>query len=106
MTMALLILGMGVCSFLPRYLPLALFADRTMPPVMKTALNYTPPAVLAALVFPAVLAPSGEGIELTVSNPYLVGGIATFVAGLISKKFLLVTVIGIAVFFLSRWLIG
>lgn len=106
MNMALLILGMGLCSFLPRYLPLAAFADREMPPVVKTLLNYTPPAVLAALVFPAMLAPSGEGIELTASNPYLIGCVATFIAGLISKKFLLVTAIGIAVFFLSQWLIG
>lgn len=106
MSIALLILGMGLCSFLPRYVPLAFFADREMPPVVKTLLNYTPPAVLAALVFPAVLAPSGEGLEVTVSNPYLIGGLATFVAGLVSKKFLLVTAIGIAVFFLSRWLLG
>ncbi|WP_245654299.1 AzlD domain-containing protein [Streptomyces violens] len=104
--MTLLILGMGLCSFLPRYVPLAIFANREMHPVVKTLLNYTPPAVLAALVFPAILAPSGEGLEITVSNPYLIGGVATFVAGLVSKKFLLVTAIGIVVFFLSRWLLG
>ncbi|MEU1012595.1 MULTISPECIES: AzlD domain-containing protein [unclassified Streptomyces] len=106
MSMALLILGMAVCCFLPRYLPLAFFADREMPPVVKTMLNYTPQAVLAALVFPAMLAPSGEGVELTVSNPYLMGGVATFVAGLISKKLLLVTAVGVAAFYLSRWLLG
>ncbi|MGW6054328.1 AzlD domain-containing protein [Streptomyces sp. NPDC055189] len=106
MTMTLLILGMGLCSFLPRYLPLAAFADREMPAVVKTLLNYTPPAVLAALVFPAVLAPSGKGIELTASNLYLIGGIATFTAGVISKKFLLAAAIGITAFFLSQRLNG
>ncbi|MEU0567874.1 AzlD domain-containing protein [Nonomuraea sp. NPDC005983] len=106
MSTALLILGMGLCSFLPRYLPLAVFADREMPSLVQTLLRYTPPAVLAALVFPAVLAPSGRGVELTLSNPYLIGGVVAFVAGLISKRFLLVTAIGIAAFYLSRALLG
>jgi branched-subunit amino acid transport protein len=106
MSMALLILGMGLCSFLPRYLPLALFADREMPPLAETLLRYTPPAVLAALVFPAVLAPSGDGVELTLTNPYLIGGAVTFAVGLVSKRFLLVTAVGIAAFYLSRWLVG
>ena len=106
MSMALLILGMGLCSFLPRYLPLAVFAGRELPPLAQTLLTYTPPAVLAALVFPAILAPSGDGVEVSLSNPYLVGGVVTFVAGLVSKRFLLVTAIGIAAFYLTRWLAG
>ncbi|MCX5193511.1 AzlD domain-containing protein [Streptomyces sp. NBC_00249] len=104
--MALLILGMGLCSFLPRYLPLVLLADREMPATVKSLLGYTPPAVLAALVVPAMLTPEGHGLQLNLSNPYLIGGAATFVAGLISKRFLLVSAIGIAAFYLSRWLLG
>ncbi|BDH07127.1 AzlD domain-containing protein [Streptomyces seoulensis] len=106
MTMALLILGMGLCSFLPRYLPLVLLADREMPPLAKSLLGYTPPAVLAALVVPEMLMPGGHAIHLSMSNPYLIGGGVTFVAGLFSKKFLLVTAIGITAFYLSRWLLG
>ncbi|MEQ4718190.1 AzlD domain-containing protein [Nonomuraea sp. B19D2] len=106
MNMALLILGMGLVSFLPRYLPLAILADREMPPLVETLLRYTPPAVLAALVFPAILAPSGKGIELTLANPYLIGGLVTLATGLVSKRFLLSTSVGIAAFYLSRWLIG
>lgn len=106
MTQFLIIVGMGVCCFLPRYLPLALFRDREMPALLNTFLNHTPMAVLTALVVPALLSPSGKGVEWTLSNPYLIGGVATFVAGLISKKFLLVTAIGITVFYLSRWLLS
>ncbi|NBE99425.1 AzlD domain-containing protein [Nonomuraea sp. KC401] len=106
MSMLLLIIGMGLCSFLPRYLPLAVLAGREMPAVVEMLLKYTPPAVLAALVFPAVLTPSGKGIELTLANPYLIGGAITFAAGVISKRFLLSTSIGIAAFYVSRWLIG
>ncbi|BAC70906.1 hypothetical protein SAVERM_3195 [Streptomyces avermitilis MA-4680 = NBRC 14893] len=97
---------MGLCSFLPRYLPLVLLADREMPAVAKSLLSYTPPAVLAALVVPEMLMPGGHGMQLSASNPYLIGGGVTFVAGLYSKKFLLVTAIGIAAFYLSRWLLG
>ncbi|MER5889284.1 AzlD domain-containing protein [Streptomyces sp. NPDC001941] len=106
MTMALVILGMGLCSFLPRYLPLVLLADREMPETVKSLLGHTPPAVLAALVVPAMLTPEGHGLHVALDNPYLVGGLVTFVAGLISKKFLLVSAIGIAAFYLSRWLLG
>jgi branched-subunit amino acid transport protein len=105
MSMMLLILGMGLVSFLPRYLPMAILGDREMPALLETLLRYTPPAVLAALVFPALLAPSGKGIEVTLANPYLIGGVITFVAGTISKRFLLSTLIGVAAFYLSRWLI-
>ncbi|GAA3660705.1 hypothetical protein GCM10022224_025120 [Nonomuraea antimicrobica] len=106
MGMVLLIVGMGLCSFLPRYLPLAVLADREMRPLVETLLKYTPPAVLAALVFPAILAPSGKGLELSLANPYLIGGVVTFAAGMVSKRFLLSTAIGIAAFYLSRWLLG
>ncbi|WNV87778.1 AzlD domain-containing protein [Umezawaea sp. Da 62-37] len=105
MSMALLILGMGLCSFLPRYLPLALLDGKEMPPVLKSLLGYAPPAVLAALVVPAMLMPTGDGIQFGLTNPYLVGGAATLVAGLLMpKRFLLVSAIGIVVFFVARWL--
>ncbi|WP_433260191.1 AzlD domain-containing protein [Actinosynnema sp. CS-041913] len=105
MSLALLIVGMGLCSFLPRYLPLVLLDGKEMPPLLKSLLGYTPQAVLAALVVPAMLMPTGDGIQFTLANPYLVGGTATLVAGLLMpKRFLLVSAIGIAAFFLARWL--
>ncbi|WAZ21835.1 AzlD domain-containing protein [Streptomyces cinnabarinus] len=106
MSMALLILGMALCSFLPRWIPLVLLADREMPPLVKTLLGHTPHAVLAALVAPALLAPTGDALEVSWSNPYLLGGAATFAVGAVTKKFGVSTAAGVAVFYLCRWLLG
>ena len=107
MSTALLIVGMGLCSFLPRYLPLVLLKGREMPPSVASVLGHIPPAVLSALVATAVLTPTGEDVQLTVSNPYLVGGLVTVAVGLcMPKRFLLVSAIGIAAFFLARSTLG
>lgn len=107
MNTALLIVGMGLCSFLPRYLPLVLLKGKELPQSLASVLGYIPPAVLTALVTTAVLTPTGAEIQLTVSNPYLVGGVVTVVAGLcMPKRFLLVSAIGIAAFFLARSMLG
>jgi branched-subunit amino acid transport protein len=98
---------MGLCSFLPRYLPLVLLKGREMPPSVASVLGHIPPAVLSALVATAVLTPTGEDVQLTVSNPYLVGGLVTVAVGLcMPKRFLLVSAIGIAAFFLARSTLG
>lgn len=56
----LLLLGMGAVTYLPRYLPLAVLADRPLPAWFRHWLGYVPPAILAALVAQE-LVPSGDG---------------------------------------------
>ncbi|MFI1800849.1 AzlD domain-containing protein [Streptomyces sp. NPDC020379] len=105
MFLTLLIIGMAACAFATRYLPIVLFQDRELPDAVKTALNYVPGAVLAALVFPEVVTPMYEGGgEWAV--PTLVGGIVTLIAGRLVKNFLAVAAIGVVTFFVLRQLLG
>ncbi|MEU9107576.1 AzlD domain-containing protein [Streptomyces xanthophaeus] len=106
MTLTLLIIGMALCAFATRWVPLVLFEDRELPEVVKSALTYVPGAVLAALVFPAVLTPMWEASDSQWAVPTLVGGVATLVAGRFVRHFLLATAIGVAVFFLTEYLLG
>ncbi|MCW5254096.1 AzlD domain-containing protein [Streptomyces sp. SHP 1-2] len=106
MTLTLLIIGMALCAFATRWVPLVLFEDRELPDVVKSSLTYVPGAVLAALVFPAVLTPMWENGDSDWAVPTLVGGVATLVAGRFVKHFLLVTTIGVVVFFLVRNILG
>ncbi|HEY0638097.1 MAG TPA: ABC transporter substrate-binding protein [Pseudonocardiaceae bacterium] len=94
----LLILGMGLACFAPRYLPLVLFGERDFPKAWQTALGYIPPAVLAAVVVPSVLMPTGVRLDLDWTNPYLLAGVFTFALGLLVKRFLLVSTVGVTVF--------
>ena len=55
----LIFLGMGLVTYFTRYAMIAALG-REMPPRLRRWLRYVPPAVLAALVAPAALAPRGR----------------------------------------------
>jgi len=102
---ALLILGMGACTFTLRIVPLGLARRWEPPAALASMLKYMPPAVLAAISLPAVLAPGGGRIQLGLT-PYLVGGLVTLGLALVTRRFLLVFAAGAAAFALSRHLLG
>ena len=55
----LIFLGMGLVTYFTRYAMIAALG-REMPPRLRRWLRHVPPAVLAALVAPAALAPRGR----------------------------------------------
>jgi branched-subunit amino acid transport protein len=60
LSILLLILGMAAVTFLPRFVPLALFTRWSLPERIKRALHFMPTAIMAAIVFP-ILFSSPEG---------------------------------------------
>lgn len=93
----ILILGMAAVTFVVRYPVLVLVGKIPMPDPVFRALRYVPPAVLAAIIAPAVLLGEDGSLALTPDNSYLV---ATLAAGLVAwrtKNLLLTIVIGMAV---------
>ncbi len=101
----LLVLGMALVTFAVRYPVLVLVSKIPMPDRMFRALRYVPPAVLAAIIAPALLLPDGKTLDFSPTNTYLVGGI---IAGLIAwrtKNLLLTIVLGMAFFLLLRALL-
>jgi len=102
----LLIAGMAAVTFGIRYSMFAVAGRIEFPARLVNALKYVPPAVLTAIVVPAVLMPGGDGISLSYTNAYLVGALVAGVIGWYSKNLLFTIVMGMAVFLGWQWFVG
>ncbi len=51
----LLIIGMGIVTYIPRMLPFFLFHGKELPPFLQGILKNVPYATLGALIFPGIL---------------------------------------------------
>ena len=99
----LMVAGMMAVTFGVRYPVLALVSKLSLPPMVLDALKFIPPAVLTAIIVPAVLMPAGR-LDIGIDNAYLLAAVA---AGLISwrtNNLLLTIVLGMAIFLALRWL--
>jgi branched-subunit amino acid transport protein len=99
----LMVAGMMAVTFGVRYPVLALVSRLSLPPVVLNALKFIPPAVLTAIVVPAVLMPAGA-VDLSFANAYLVAALAGALLAWRSKNLLLTIVLGMGIFLAWRWL--
>ena len=76
----------------------------TLPPPVLEALKFIPPAVLSAIIAPAVLQPQGS-LDLSFSNAYLIAAIAAALIAWRTKNLLLTIVLGMAIFLGWQWLL-
>ena len=60
MNVLLIFFGMALVTFFTRFTMIALIGHGELPPRLLRWLYYVPPAVLAALILPAVIAPQGK----------------------------------------------
>lgn len=103
---ALMIAGMAIINLAIRW-PVYLFADHVrFPPLIERALGFVPVAVLTAIIVPATLYPNGPALQLSFMNPYLVGAVVAAIVSWKWKKLMPTILIGMAVFFVTRWIIG
>jgi len=99
----LLVAGMALVTFLVRYPVLALVSRITLPQVMLDGMKFIPPAVLAAIIAPAMFMPDGA-LDLHLSNAYLVAGIAAGLIAWRARNLLTTIVLGMTIFLFWRWL--
>jgi branched-subunit amino acid transport protein len=50
----LTILGMALVTFVPRFLPLLVLSNRSLPPLLSRWLRFVPVALLAAMLLPSL----------------------------------------------------
>jgi len=74
-------------------------------PLLRRSLEYVPVSILAALVFPAVFAPSGK-MEPLLSNIYVWAAAITVGILLTTKRQWLAIVLGVASLVVLRRLVG
>lgn len=101
-----LIGAMALVTFLIRYPLLAISSRIELPSQLIEALKYLPPAILTAIVVPAVLIPAGNEISLSYTNARLVGAIAAMLVSWQTKNLLATIIGGMLTFFVWQGLIN
>jgi branched-subunit amino acid transport protein len=81
----LLVLGMGLVTYLPRWGPLFLLSGRNLPPWLAHWLDLIPVAILSALVAPELLL-SGNPPQLDLLQSKLWVALPTFLFAMWSKS--------------------
>ena len=99
MNITWMIIGMALITVFIKAV-IFILGDRVVFPVrLKEALGFVPVTVLTAIIVPMVLAPHGQGIELTWRNPQLVAAIAAVLVCAATRHQLLTIMVGLTVFF-------
>lgn len=105
MTEFLLIAGMFVATFSVRYVLFAVAGRVRFPPWLTTSLSFVPPAVLTAIIVPAVLLPRGE-LWVGFDNPWLLSGLFAVLVSFWRRDLLTTIVLGMLCFMLLRFGLG
>jgi branched-subunit amino acid transport protein len=101
---AVMILG-GLATFTIRATFILLVGQREIPPQVRRALYYIPPAVLTAIIVPELLLPQGE-LEISLTNPNLLAGVAATLVAWRTRNVLFTILVGMVVFWIARVIIG
>ena len=97
--------GMALLTFSIRYGLIGMSGQINLSSSVMQMLRYVPPAVLTALVAPAVLMPSGDRLMLSYTNARLIGAITAILVSYWTKNLLLTIVLGMLAFFSWQWLL-
>ncbi len=89
------IIGMGLVTYIPRALPLAVLAQANLPKRFIRWLRFVPVTVLAALLAPELLLPDGY-FDLSLQNHYLLAAVPCFIVAVYTKNLLLTVGTGLA----------
>ena len=100
-----MILGMAIVTYLIRYIMFPLSGYIRFPRILERSLEFVPPAVLSAIIFPSVLMPQQGTVDFSFQNPYLVGAIGACLAGWFFKNILTTIVTAMVLFFFYKWLV-
>jgi branched-subunit amino acid transport protein len=98
----LTLLGMQAVTYLPRLLPILWLSSRVLPPWLVTWLHYVPVAVLAAMLFPALLVHEGQ-ISLGSQNIFFWAAWPTLFVVWKTRSFFGAVVVGMAVVAIVRY---
>lgn len=99
----LTILGMGLVTFAIRLFPILALDRFPIPPRLRQALRYVPPAVLSALIFPELFLRE-KVLDISLSNERLLAGLLAIAVAWFSRNVLLTIGVGMATLWLLQWL--
>lgn len=100
----LLLLGMGLVTYLPRWLPLFALAQRRLPQWLIDWLSLIPVAILAALLAPSLLTDSAPR-SLQLGKPELLVAIPTLLFALKTRSLGGTVLVGMGLFWAAKGLL-
>lgn len=100
-----LVVSMAAVTFAVRYPVLAVASRMQIPPRVMNLLRYIPPAVLAAIIAPAVFMPNGSTLSLSYTNAYLVAAIVAAIVAGTTRNLMATILVGMGSFWLWSWLV-
>jgi branched-subunit amino acid transport protein len=101
----LLVGGMGLATYLPRWAPLLFLSERKLPDWLVEWLDLIPAAILAALVGPALVV-AGDPRHLDFLRPEVAAAIPTLWVASRTRSLAGTVVLGMALFWLLERLPG
>ena len=98
------ILAVGALNYLSRLSFIALFARRTMPPLLVRALRYVPPAMLTALILPMVADSHGGAADF--ATPRVAAAVIATAVAFATRSTLGTLGAGMVALWLLQWAFG
>jgi len=96
----IIIVGMGLVTYLPRWAPLFFLSRRSLPQWFVRWLDLIPAAILSALLMPVLLT-DGEPRRLDLLQPELLVALPTLLFALKTKSLGGTVIVGMLLFWLS-----
>jgi branched-subunit amino acid transport protein len=100
-----LIAGMAAVTYATRVGFIGVARQFDLHPLLRRSLEYVPVSILAALVFPAILAPTGKMVS-PIANVYVWSALITAGVLFATRKQWLAIIMGVASLVLLRHLLG
>jgi branched-subunit amino acid transport protein len=94
MNVWLVILAIGVITFITRLSFILLFSRMRVTPFMQRALRFVPPAVLSAILLPELVLQSGV-VDLSIGNERLLAGMLAALVAWRTRNVLLTLGVGL-----------
>ena len=94
------ILGMGLVTFLPRWLPLVYLTKRSLPSWLVEWLDLIPAAILSALLLPELVTTNAPR-TLDLLRPELAVAVPTFIFAIFTKSLGGTVIIGMLLYWLA-----
>ncbi|KAA3657347.1 MAG: AzlD domain-containing protein [Chloroflexi bacterium] len=101
MNIWLIIIGMGIITYLIRLTPILLLERVGMRSELQQALKFVPAAVLSAIIFPELLMPGGT-LDISLGNERLLAGLLAAVVAWRTKNILVTIGVGMVAYGFCR----
>ena len=97
-----IILGMGIATFISRFLPMVFLSRWAIPEKVRIGLEYVPAAVLSAIVFPLLFF---NGERLCIEPRPIISAIPVFAFALKTKNLWGSVILGMLVYWGLGWVL-